>query len=199
MRDLGIKFIRWYFGNRGTNYTFGFRRSERSLFSHYRLWKFVAKIVSPRSGSPRHENRNVETAQDYGSLVVCGVSRDGKFDCRRLQFGRNVKIARTAARKYAWDLRAARKAGREKSFYFRVCEIEFFSATFSTHALAPSARQRTVSLRLVDFAILSAVKQCRRMNPRKRFMNFWARTKVRCSWQMETCQGTPSVVQYFVT
>lgn len=37
------------------------------------------------------KNGNVEAAPDYGSHVVYGVSRDGKFDCRRLQFARNVK------------------------------------------------------------------------------------------------------------
>lgn len=68
------------------------------------------------------------------------VSRDGKLDCRRLQFAWNIRMARTAARKYAQDLRAARKARREKSFYFDVCKTEFFPSTFSFSC------SRTISL-----------------------------------------------------
>lgn len=95
--------------------TFGFR--PNAIFSPSSLE--ICRKKSFRWGrDPHHEKtENVETAADYRSLVVYGISHDGKFDCRRLQFARNVKIVRTAARKYARNFRAWRgKPGERKVF-----------------------------------------------------------------------------------
>lgn len=121
--------------------------------------------------TPHHKSRDVETSQDYVFLAVYSVSRDGKLDCQRLQFARNVRIARTAARKYARDLRRG-KLGERKVFISAIAKSSFSRRLSPPHALAPSTRRRTVVLRLVVFTILNAVKQCRCMNLRKRFTNF---------------------------
>jgi len=118
--------------------------------------------------------------------VICGVSRGGKFDRWRSQFG-----ARGMYEENARDTRAENSTA--KSFYFVTRGIEFPPLTLSLslslflslslslffpHQALPAGISTPAVLHLVVivkddgvFIIRSAVKQCRRRNPRKRFTN----------------------------
>lgn len=94
------------------------RGANNFLISSIRTWVFLTTVLRNLSQksfrwsrAPHHEKRECRNTRYF---VVYGISHDGKFDCRRLQFAWNVKIARTAARKYARNLRG--KLGERKVF-----------------------------------------------------------------------------------